>query len=90
MTDIRFQSFEDGELADIWYALGGAATRHPEHFQPLMDSVATELIARRGVGLNPWLEERFRPFRLRDSREDAHANQAISPEARPDGDGRAG
>lgn len=83
MTDIRFQSFEDGELADIWYALGGAATRHPEHFKPLMDSVATELLDRRGVGLNPWLEERFRPFRLVDSRDDARANLAISPEARP-------
>ena len=83
MTDIRFQSFEDGELADIWYALGGAAIRHPEHFKPLMDSVATELLDRRGVGLNPWLETRFRPFRLADSRDDAHANRALSPEARP-------
>ena len=83
MTDIRFQSFEDGELADIWYALGGAAIRHPDHFKPLMDSVATELLDRRGVGLNPWLEERFRPFRLPDSREDASANTAVSPEARP-------
>jgi hypothetical protein len=83
MTDIRFQSFEDGELADIWYALGGAAVRHPEHFKPLMDSVATELLDRRGVGLNPWLEERFRQFRLRDSREDARENLANSPEARP-------
>lgn len=82
MTDIRFQSFEDGELADIWYALGGAATRHPEHFKPLMDSVATELIDRRGVGLHPWLEERFRAFRLADSREDAYANLSNSPEAR--------
>jgi hypothetical protein len=81
MTDIRFQSFEDGELADIWYALGGAAVRHPEHFKPLMDAVATELIDRRGVGLNPWLEERYRAFRLEDSRDDAHVNQAISPEA---------
>ena len=84
MTDIRFQSFEDGELADIWYALGGAAVRHPEHFKPLMDSVATELLDRRGVGLNPWLEERYRAFRLADSREDAYANRAISPEARAD------
>jgi hypothetical protein len=82
MTDIRFQSFEDAELADIWYALGGAAVRHPEHFTPLMDSVATELLDRRGAGLNPWLEERYRGFRLEDSREDAHANRAISPETR--------
>jgi len=82
MTDIRFQSFEDGELADIWYALGGAAIRHPEHFTPLMDSVATELFDRRGIGLNPWLEERYREFRLTDSREDARANQLISQETR--------
>jgi hypothetical protein len=80
MTDIRFQSFEDGELADIWYALGGAAVRHPDHFKPLMDSVATELLGRRGVGLNPWLEERFRTFRLADSRDDACANaEAAEP-----------
>jgi len=37
MSDIRFQSLEDGELADIWHALGGSAARHPEHFQKLMD-----------------------------------------------------
>jgi len=90
MTDIRFQSFEDGELADIWYALGGAAIRHPDHFKPLMDSVATELLDRRGSGLNPWLEARFRPFRLADSREDAHANQSVSPEARPLAEARRG
>ena len=45
MADIRFDSIEDGELADIWYALGGAAIRHPGHFQPLFDSVATDLLA---------------------------------------------
>ena len=39
MSDIRFQSFEDGELADIWYALSGAAIRHPDHFQPLAETV---------------------------------------------------
>jgi hypothetical protein len=81
MTDIRFQSLEDGDLADIWYALGGAATRHPQHFQSLMDAAFTELLDRRGDGLNPWLEERFRPFRLADSKEDAEANIRISPEA---------
>ena len=80
MTDIRFQSFEDGELADIWYALGGAATRHPDHFKPLMDSVATELLDRRGRGLNPWLEERYRPFRPSDSREDAQSNMVAARE----------
>jgi hypothetical protein len=74
MASIKFQSLEDGELADIWYALGGSAARHPSHFQPLMDEVFAELESRREQGLNPWLEERFRPFRLQDSREDAEAN----------------
>ena len=81
MSDIRFQSLEDGELADIWYALGGAANRHPDHFKPLMDASFTELLNRREAGLNPWLEQRFRPFRLADSKEDAEANMKTSPEA---------
>lgn len=84
MADIRFQSVEDGDLADIWYALGGAAARHPQHFQALMDDVFTELLDRRGDGLNPWLEQRFRPFRLVDSKEDAEANLRTSPEATAD------
>ena len=84
MSDRRFSSLEDGELADIWYALGGAAVRHPDHFQTLYDAAFNELLDRRGVeGLNPWLEQRFRAFRLADSREDAHATQA-GPEADPD------
>jgi hypothetical protein len=85
MPNIRFQSLEDGELADIWYALGGAEARHPEHFKRLMDMAFDELLERRGEGLNPWLEERFRPFRLADSRDDAHANLRMSPEARTPG-----
>jgi hypothetical protein len=80
MADIRFQSFEDGELADIWYAIAGAAIRHPDHFQTLMDACFQELLDRRGVGLNPWLEQRFRGFRLADSRADAEANLKPSPE----------
>ena len=59
---------------------GVAAVRHPDHFKPLMDSIATELLDRRGAGLNPWLEQRYRPFRFEDSRDDARANRAISPE----------
>jgi hypothetical protein len=82
MSDIRFQSFEDGDLADIWYALGGSAARHPDHFQKLMDECFQELVERREESLKPWLEERFRPFRLVDSREDAAINLRISPEAR--------
>ena len=79
MSDIRFQSFEDSDLADIWYALGGAAVRHPDHFQKLMDQCLQELMERRGEGLNPWLEERFRAFRLADSKEDAEVNLRTFP-----------
>ena len=63
-------------------AVHRGATRHPEHFQKLMDACFQELLDRRGEGLNPWLEQRFRPFRLVDSKEDAAANLKISPEAR--------
>lgn len=76
MSDIRFQSLEDGDLADIWYALGGSAARHPDHFQKLMDECFKELVGRREESLKPWLEGRFRPFRLADSREDAAVNSA--------------
>ena len=81
MSDIRFQSLEDGELADIWYALGGSAARHPEHFQKLMDDCFDELLERRDKSVKAWLEERFRPFRLADSREDAAANVHRAPES---------
>lgn len=60
MSDIRFDSIEDGELADIWYALGGAVVRHPDHFSLLLDSITKELIDRRGDNLAAWLEQRFR------------------------------
>ena len=84
MSDIRFQSIEDGDLADIWYALGGSAIRHPDHCQKLMDECFQELLDRRAESLKPWLEERFRPFRLEDSREDAAATAMdASPAARP-------
>ena len=49
--------------------------------KPLFDVIATELLERRGDGLNPWLEQRFREFRLSDSKEDAEANLKVSPEA---------
>ena len=75
MADIRFQSIEDGDLADAWYGVSGAAVRHPAHFQPLATALLEELVTRRGEGLNPWLEQRFRAFRLADSKEDAEANQ---------------
>ena len=79
MADLRFQSFEDGDLADAWYALSGAAIRHPDHFKRLADAFLQELVDRRGAGLNPWLEQRHRAFRLADSREDAEANSADAP-----------
>lgn len=83
MSDIRFDSIEDAELADIWYALSGAAIRHPDHFTPLTDAVFRELLDRRGVGLTPFLEQRYRPFRLDDSREDAAATPRPHPDTPP-------
>lgn len=59
MPDIRFDSIEDGQLADIWYALREAAARYPDRFQELFDNVQAELVERRGDGLHPWLEQRF-------------------------------
>jgi hypothetical protein len=74
MSDVRFDSIEDGELSDIWYALGGAAVRHPAYFQPLFEAVATELIRRRGSGLHRWLGQRFHEFLPVDAKEDIIAN----------------
>ena len=71
MADLRFQSLEDGDLADIWYCLSGESIRHPDRFKPLTDALLDELLDRRGAGLSPWLEERFRDIRLTDSKEDA-------------------
>lgn len=82
MADIRFQSLEDGDIADLWYAVSGQAIRHPDHFKPLADVLLDELMERRGAGLNPWLEQRFREIRLVDSKEDARANMSVSPESR--------
>ncbi|MGH9140020.1 MAG: hypothetical protein ACRD2I_02630 [Vicinamibacterales bacterium] len=81
MSDIRFQSLEDGDLADIWYALAGSAARHPDHFEKLMGQCFQELLARREESLKPWLEERFRPFRLADSKEDAAVSTQEAREA---------
>jgi hypothetical protein len=81
MADPRFDSIEDGDLADIWYALGGTAIRHGDHFQPLYDAVARELLARRGDGLNPWLKNRFAEFVAADAHEDIMANLTTPPKA---------
>jgi len=49
-----------------------------------MDACFQELMDRRAESLKPWLEERFRPFRLADSKEDAAANvREISHAAAP-------
>ena len=73
--DQRFSGLSTEELADIWYALGGAETRHPGSFSSLADTTLEELNARLGHELAPFLEQRFRPHRLADSREDAEANR---------------
>ena len=62
MSDIRFQSLEDGDLADIWYALHNLAERFPDHFQNLATECFQELATRREAGLHPWLEQRLKPF----------------------------
>jgi hypothetical protein len=77
MPDVRFQSLDDEDLADVWYALSGSAIRHPERFKALTDAVLDALLARQGDGLE-WLERRFRAIRLADSKEDAQANARVS------------
>jgi hypothetical protein len=61
----------ENALADMWYALSAAAIRYPDHFQTLSDTCFQELAERRGAGLNPWLDERFRAFRQDGSKKDA-------------------
>ena len=80
MSDIRFQSFEDDDLADIWYAVAEAAARHPEHFQKLRDQCFQELTDRRGEGLNPWLEKRLMGFPGSKSHVDAAISKATLQE----------
>jgi len=77
MPDVRFQGLDDGELADIWYALSGCAIRHPERFKALTDAVLDALLARQGNGLE-WLERRFRAIRAEDAKDDAAANARVS------------
>jgi len=74
-VDRRFAELSTEELADIWYALGGAETRHPGSFSSLADTTLKELNARLDSDLAPFLEARFRAHRLADSREDAEANR---------------
>ena len=75
MRDVRFSGLSTEELADIWYALGGAETRHPGGFSVMVDAAMRDLTDRLGSDLAPFLEERFRKYRLIDSKEDAEANK---------------
>jgi hypothetical protein len=77
MPDVRFQSLDDEDLADIWYALSACANRHPHQFKALTDAVLNALLARQGDGLE-WLERRFRAIRAADAKEDAAANARVS------------
>ena len=80
MADERFKGLSNEELADIWYALAGADTRHPGGFSGLVDTTMLELIARLDSELTPFLEQRFRRYRLADSKEDAEANVKAAAE----------
>ena len=75
MADVRFRSIEDGDLADLWYCVAGGAIRHTDRFKALGDALLTELLDRRGDGLNPWLNERFRDLRRSDAPVDAALNR---------------
>lgn len=80
MPDGRFMGLSTEELADIWYALGGAETRHPGGFSTLVDAAMRELDSRLDANLSPFLEARFRKYRLVDSKEDAAANARAAAE----------
>ena len=81
MSDARFVGLSNEELADIWYALGGAETRHPGGFGELVDAALRELNSRLGNSLRSFLEPRFRPYRFIDSKEDAAANANAAVDA---------
>ena len=81
MSDARFVGLSNEELADIWYAFGGAETRHPSGFGELVDSALRELNSRLGDDLSSFLEHRFRPYRFIDSKEDAAANAGAAVDA---------
>ena len=83
MKDERFAGLSTEELADVWYSLGGAETRHPGAFSALADATMRELNGRLDAGLAPFLEARFRAFRLVDSREDAAGNAKSAAPAEP-------
>jgi hypothetical protein len=83
MGDARFNGLSTEELADVWYALGGAETRHPGGFSELVDTAMHELTDRLESRLAPFLEERFRKYRFVDSKEDAEANRKAAADHLP-------
>ena len=54
MPDVRFQSLDEGDLADIWYALSGCATRHPERFKALRTQCSTSCWRVRAMASSGW------------------------------------
>jgi hypothetical protein len=80
MSDPRFIGLSTEELADMWYALGGAETRHPGGFSGLVDSTLEELNGRLGDNLAAFLEPRYRQYRFVDSKEDAAVNAKAASE----------
>ena len=60
MSDIRFQSFEDDDLAEHPVRPGRICRPPPQHFQKLRDQCFQELADCRGEGLDPWLEKRLK------------------------------
>jgi hypothetical protein len=81
MADIRFQSIEDGDLADLWYAMDGQALRYPDHFKSFTDALLNELLERRGESVKAWLEDRFRD--IRSAAEAVQVDLNVRPEPRP-------
>ena len=81
MADIRFQSIEDGDLADLWYAMAGQALRYPDHFKSFTDALLNELLERRGKNVNAWLEDRFRE--IHSAAEAVQVDLNVRPEPEP-------
>jgi rubrerythrin len=75
---MKFATFTNEELSDIWYALAGAEIRHPGRFSEVLEASNDELLKRMGTGLAPFLDDRFRELRAVDAAEDVRANRAAS------------
>jgi hypothetical protein len=81
VADIRFQSIEDGDLADLWYAMAGQALRYPDHFKSFTDALLNELLERRGESVNAWLDDRFRD--IHSGAEAVQVDLNVRPEPKP-------